>query len=360
MTLQIPPILPLLPNRVWRTYSGGRTLDIMENKENPVDSHFPEDWIISTTNAINKGREEFTEEGLSRTVIGSKEYFLRDLFAEYPEIMLGEEHVASLRTNAGFLLKYLDSSIRLHMQCHPTAGFSRQHLNANAGKTEGYIILGHREGVDPYIYMGFQRSPDQQKFKEAITSQDTDYILSHFDKISVKAGDVFLVPGGLPHAIGEGVFMIEIMEPTDFAVRIEFERGGYVLPEESRFMGRDADFALSMFDFSEYSFTDLQKKFFVTPELIDEQPGGKRWSLFDKRYTNCFRAERIAVSGEMTVAHSGFRSIIIESGCGTIESAGEEFEVSSGTRLLIPHNTKEFTVKAAETIQAIIALPPLR
>jgi mannose-6-phosphate isomerase len=40
-----------------------------------------------------------------------------------------------------------------------------------------------------------------------------------------------MVPGGMPHAIGEGVFMIEVMEPTDFAVRIEFERGGYVLPE---------------------------------------------------------------------------------------------------------------------------------
>ena len=35
--------------------------------------------------------------------------------------------------------------------------------------------------------------------------------------------------------------------PTIAPVRIEFERGGYVLPAESRFMNRGIDFALSMF-----------------------------------------------------------------------------------------------------------------
>jgi hypothetical protein len=42
--------------------------------------------------------------------------------------------------------------------------------------------------------------------------------------------------------------ILDIMEPTDFVVRIEFERGGCVLPEEARFMNRDIDFALSMFN----------------------------------------------------------------------------------------------------------------
>ena len=47
-------------------------------------------------------------------------------------------------------------------------------------------------------------------------------MLACFEKISIKPGDVFMVPGGMPNATGEGVFMVEIMEPTDFAVRIEF------------------------------------------------------------------------------------------------------------------------------------------
>jgi len=357
--MNIPPILPLLTNRVWRTYSGGKTLDIMEQKANPTDSHFPEDWIVSTTAAINKGREEFTEEGLARTSIHGKEYFLRDLFSKFPQKMLGKKHIEKYGTDAGFLLKYLDSSIRLHMQCHPTIEFSQKYLNTNAGKTEGYIILGHREDVEPYIYMGFQHSPDQTKFRNAIIDQDTDYILSHFDKVPVKAGDVFLVPGGLPHAIGEGVFMIEIMEPTDFAVRIEFERGGYVLPEESRFMGRDVDFAMKMFDFSEYSFERLQDNFFVAPKLLDEQPGGKRWSLFDERYTNCFRAERLEVNKTMTISHDGFRALIITGGDGYVEADECRLPVSTGSRFLIPHGTRENKITASNQLTAVIALPPV-
>jgi len=55
-------ILRLPPNRVWRTYLGGRTLDELASEVgghvpvpafSPADTHFPEDWIASTTRAIN-------------------------------------------------------------------------------------------------------------------------------------------------------------------------------------------------------------------------------------------------------------------------------------------------------------------
>lgn len=356
--MRIPPLLPLLPNRVWRTYLGGKTLDQMEGKLCPEDSHFPEDWIVSSTIAINKGREEYTTEGLSQTVINGKKYFLRDLFADYPEQMLGVDHYERLGTNAGFLLKYLDSSIRLHLQCHPTVAFSRKYLNASAGKTEGYIILGHRQDVEPYVYLGFQRPPEPGEFRKAIIEQDTDAILAGFDRIPVKAGDVFIVPGGLPHAIGEGVFMIEIMEPTDFAVRVEFERGGYVLPEAARFMGCDVDFALSMFDFTAYPQEKLKEHCFVTPQLLDEQPGGRRWSLFDSRYTNCFRAEKLEVKGHFSVAHEGFRALIVTSGNCIVRADGMETILHQGDRVLAPHQTAKIEFKSEFGMEAIIAFPP--
>jgi len=355
----LPPFFPLLPNRVWRTYLGGKMLDKMEGECRSEDSHFPEDWIVSTTRAVNKGREGYSNEGLSKTKIGDTEYFISDLFKEYPQQMLGSNHQYVLGCNAGFLLKYLDSSVRLHIQCHPTIRFSKQYLNSNAGKTEGYIILGNRADIDPYVYMGFQRSPDIKQFKSAIQKQDTEFILSHFDKIPVTAGDVFLVPGGLPHAIGEGVFMIEIMEPTDFAVRIEFERSGYTLPEEARFMGRDIDFALNMFDFSEYSLDLLKQKYFVEPKLIDQQDGGRRWSLFDERYTSCFRAERFEVTSTMKIRQVGFRSLIITAGIGTINVNEYTYSLCAGTRLLIPNSTQEINLVAQESLQGIIAMPPL-
>ena len=48
-------------NRVWRTYQGGKQLDIMEGKKSPQDSSFPEDWIGSTVEARNVGREGISE-----------------------------------------------------------------------------------------------------------------------------------------------------------------------------------------------------------------------------------------------------------------------------------------------------------
>ena len=115
--------------------------------------------------------------------------------------------------------------------------------------------------------MGFQNPPAKEDFKRMIEEQDSDAILACFEKIPIKPGDVFMVPGGMPHAIGEGVFMIEIMEPTDFAVRIEFERGGYVLPEESRFMNRGIDFALSMFNYEPTPVETIKEKFFCKPRI---------------------------------------------------------------------------------------------
>ena len=54
-------IVKFSANRGWRTYQGGKQLDTMEGTENPQDSSFPEDWIGSTVQARNVGREHVVE-----------------------------------------------------------------------------------------------------------------------------------------------------------------------------------------------------------------------------------------------------------------------------------------------------------
>ncbi len=115
----------------------------MEGKENPEDSHFPEDWIGSTTRALNKGREHLIEEGLSKVTVADETLTLKALCERYPNTLLGADHVRKYGANTQFLLKFLDSAIRLHIQCHPTIPFAQQHLNSNSGKTEAYVILSY-------------------------------------------------------------------------------------------------------------------------------------------------------------------------------------------------------------------------
>ncbi len=359
--MNIPDIIPLGANRVWRTYLGGRSLDILEGKENPVDSHFPEDWIGSTTKANNKGREDLENEGLSSIQLDGRRYLLTDLLEKYHDQILGEEHYGKFGAQTGFLLKFLDSSIRLHIQCHPTVEFASKHFGSNAGKTEAYVILETRKEVEePYILMGFQNPPDKLRLREATVNQDAEAIQSCFDRIPVKPGDVFLVPGGFPHAIGEGVFMIEIMEPTDLVVRIEFERGGYVLPEEARFMGRDVDFALSMFDYSRVTVKDVHDRFFARPEEVARfNSDSSEESLIDDRMTRCFSVSRLSVKGSIKKNVEGYYIAIVTQGSGKVQSGGSDsLPLEFGDRFLVPAQTDALSYSSVEGMQLILAYPP--
>ena len=357
--MKIPDILFLESNRVWRTYPGGMRLDQMEGKENPTDTHFPEDWIGSTTRAVNKGREHHTEEGLSRVRIAGETMTLKSLCEKEPEALLGPQHYEKYGASTRFLLKFLDSAIRLHIQCHPTIPFAKKHLNSNAGKTEAYIILSIREEVkEPYIYMGFQHPPEKEEFRQMIENQDTEAILACFEKIPIKPGDVFIVPGGMPHAIGEGVFMIEVMEPTDFVVRIEFERGGYILPEESRFMNRGIDFALSMFSYNPSPVESIREHFFCDPHLLLTENKSSEYALIDKHRTSCFRVNRIEVRDRYVKASESFYIGIVSRGSGTISVGNQSYPVKEGSKFFVPFQTGPITFESAGFMEIIATFPP--
>ena len=61
-------------------------------------------------------------------------------------------------------------------------------------------------------------------------SQDVAALLAATNRVPVAPGDALLCPAGTPHAIGEGVLLLELQEPTDFSVllgvgRIRAHRG---------------------------------------------------------------------------------------------------------------------------------------
>jgi mannose-6-phosphate isomerase len=285
-------IVQLPPNRVWRTYPGGATLDRVTGQSKVADSHFAEDWIGSITRAVNPGREEVYE-GISQVRVNDQSYDFKALIESDTDYFLGANHVSEHGNSLKLLVKYLDSAVRLHFQCHPSPEFARTVLNSPSGKTEAYHVLGTREDItDPYIYVGFQNPPSPEKLKAIIEAQDIVALESCFTKIKIQAGDTYFIPGGIPHALGEGVFMVEIQEPTDFAVRIEYEKAGYVLPESARYMGRDIDFGLSMIDLTAYPLETVARDFFC--------PGQRRRDFSSKSWEDLLigsdRTDRFCVS----------------------------------------------------------------
>lgn len=352
-------IIELEANRVWRTYTGGRSLDLLAGSEQASDSHFPEDWIASLTQAVNPGREHMAEEGLSTVLYKGKRILLKSLIEMYPEEILGKRHFDQYGYTPLFLLKLLDSAIRLHIQCHPTAAFAKRFLNSDFGKTEAYYILDTREDVElPYIYLGFQHPPSREQLKEAVETQDIAFLEACFEKVPVKKGDAFYVPAGLPHAIGEGVFMVEIMEPSDHVVRIEFEKAGYVLPEKARFMDRGIDFGLDVFDFTPYSIERVQSDFFVKERLYKDIAGTREYVLFDESITTCFRMNKLVVQGDYALEKDGFCILIVTDGSGTIQSGSQIIRLGFGDKFLIPASSDKLQMASESGLEVILAMPP--
>jgi len=349
----------LPPNRVWRTYRGGRTLDALGGAPIPADSSFPEDWVASTTQATNVGRESIAE-GVSQVVINGESHDLARLVAADPVYFLGERHLARFGADLRLLVKLLDSSIRLHFQVHPTTEFAQRFLGSPSGKTEAYHVLATRpEVANPSIYLGFQRPPSRAALKQMIESQDIAGIEGCFDRVPVKPGDTFLVPGGMPHALGEGVFLVEIQEPSDLVVRFEFERGGYVLPDSARFMNRSLDFCLDLFDFTPRPLPDILSRQACQPRRL-RQLGVRSFEdeLIGAERTACFGVSQLHLHEPVTRETSAASIAIVTSGDVSVRIGTDIHPLRRYDKVFLPAGLGAHELIPQPSAEILVCHPP--
>ncbi len=230
----------LAATRVYRFYRGGALLERLAGRP-ATDGDFPEDWIGSVTPARNPGRDE-PEAGLSRLADGPA---LHEAIAADPEGWLGADHVARFGTDTGLLVKLLDPVERLPVHAHPSRAFARAHLGSAFGKTEAWIVVETRTD-EPAVWLGLRREVAPEHYRELIERQDTDELLDLLHHVPVGAGDVIYVPAGVPHAIGGGLLIAELQEPTDFSIVCEWR--GYPIEAEDSHLGLGWDVALGALD----------------------------------------------------------------------------------------------------------------
>jgi mannose-6-phosphate isomerase len=215
----------LQPTRVYRFYRGGALIDRLRGDPERDGDH-PEDWVGSVTPARNPGRDD-PEEGLSRLAEGR---LLRDAIDENPVGWLGAAHVARFGRSTGLLVKLLDSAERLPVHFHPDRTFAREAFDSPFGKTEAWLVLDTRKD-DAEVWVGLREPVAEETYLSWIAEQDTERLLSSLNRVSVSRGDVVYVPAGIPHAIGPGMLIAELQEPTDFSLLCEW-RGFPVRPED--------------------------------------------------------------------------------------------------------------------------------
>ena len=110
------------------------------------------------------------------------------------------------------------------MHFHPGRRFAREHLGLRFGKTESWIIL--EAEPDAAVHVGLREPVDPETVRGWVERQDAEEMLAALHRVPVAAGDAVLVPAGTLHAIGGGILLLELQEPTDLSVLVEWKRFG--------------------------------------------------------------------------------------------------------------------------------------
>jgi mannose-6-phosphate isomerase len=116
------------------------------------------------------------------------------------------------------LVKLLDPAAWLSVQVHPDDAVAREHAGPKAvGKTESWFVI--EADPDAMLLVGARPNVRQADLREAMRrGAGTDRLL---ERHPVAAGDVILLPAGTLHAVGPGVLLYELQQPSDMTYRVD-------------------------------------------------------------------------------------------------------------------------------------------
>jgi mannose-6-phosphate isomerase len=310
-----PVVLP--PNGVPRFYLGGPEIAALRGTE-PAGDRVPEDWVGSTTTVF--GEDEL---GLSRLPDGR---LLRDAAAADPVAFFGPDHAARRGADPMLLVKLLDAGERLPVHVHPDDAFARDALRTPYGKTEAWIVVATTK-PDATVAAGFRDDVEPATLERWVREQDHDALLGALNPIPVTAGDAVFVPAGTAHAIGGGVLIVELQQPTDLSVLLEWEGFG-IADEREATLGLGWDVALGCVERSARDPLPLRGP--------QDGSNGPVTRLLPAAADPFFRAERVAPA-PIAALERGFAILVVLEGAGALlPESGEPVPVRRGDTVLVP------------------------
>lgn len=313
--------------RVSRTYRGGKLLDAFLGKQTCEDSFYPEDWISSFVEA--KAKDYIPNEGLTLTENGK---FLSEL--------VNQSDFGPGRTEAGVLIKLLDSCERLGIQVHPTDAYAMKLFHSPWGKTECWHILDTRtiNGETPKVYLGFKPGITRDMWEDYYRRQDVQAMLDAMHAVEVRTGDTVLVCGGTPHAIGAGCLMVEIQQPSDYTMRCETVplSGPPYTPQQIHY-GAGEEAMLDCFNYTPMTQEELEAKYLLKP-VITENDHYTRLDYVRYSDTPCFALSELR--GAFTLREEYFLTLVVLENGGYMEADGVRYPFVRGDKYFVPADTE--------------------
>ncbi|MCQ6274975.1 hypothetical protein JMM81_08375 [Bacillus sp. V3B] len=110
--------------------------------------------------------------------------------------------------------------------------------------------------------------------------QNIQGMLERMHKFYVKPADTFLLEGGIPHAIGEGCFLVEIQKTTDYTIRIErISPSGLEIDDFMCHQGLVFEKMFDCFNYEGFTKEETAHKWHVSPSLLNESKESREVEL---------------------------------------------------------------------------------
>jgi mannose-6-phosphate isomerase len=341
---------PLPPNVIEHFYLGGDRIAEMRGQDLPAGPatrpgeplRRPEEWLASTV-------ARWGTDGSGLTELGSLGP-LHGLIADDPEGWLGSAHVDRWGSSPALLVKLIDAGQRLPVHVHPTRQFATKHLGCPFGKTEAWVVLETPPGGGT-VFVGTTRPVRRDEWAELVDAQATDAMLDLLHPVTVNVGDGVFVPSSTPHCIDAGVYIVELQEPTDFSVLLEWD-GFAVDGRADGHLGLGFDTAI-----------DAVRTDAVSPADLDRLIRRAAWPAatpprqpLPEDADPYFRAWAVDDGTGPTTIPAAFSVVVITRGAGTLGWDGDSLTITRGDALVVPHAAGPLTLSSGVT--ALVAQPP--
>lgn len=311
-----------------RFYRGGAGIVSFRGLSGPPPEREPEDWVASTTTLFGESAL-----GLSTLPDGR---LLADAVAADPVGWLGQTHVDAFGADTKLLVKLLDAGERLPVHAHPHVSFASGHLGAAHGKAEAWYILS--AGV---VHLGLRAEVSDSELSQLVEQQDTEQLLGLLHRVEVRRGDVVYVPPGVLHAIGEGVFLVEVQEPEDMSILLEWK--GFALDgARDGHLGLGFEVALQAVERTARSHEEIGR-------LIS--PAGFGPQVLPVEASEYFAIGR--VTGPVTLP-AGFAVIVVLSGTAVLRPSAAR--LGAGSTTVVPYAAGELQVEG--DAELLVCRPP--
>ena len=299
-----------MKNTLW----GGERITAFKGIESDL-TQVGESWEISGV----PGHETIVAEG---KYAGKS---LNELVALMGERLLGADNYHRFGSEFPLLIKFIDAHQDLSIQVHPDDETARRH-GKERGKTEMWYVLPSEKGAR--LYNGLKETITPEEYMKMVQNDTICDALASFE---VSEGDVFFIPAGRIHSIGQGCFVVEIQQTNDITYRIyDFKR-----------KDKDGNYReLHTQKASESIHYQVQENYHM--QYVPKKNEGVQVLSCPYFTTSVYDLDE-----PMTIDYSDLDSFVIlicVNGEGTITEGQSTISLRAGETILLPATTKKITI----------------